>query len=100
MSRAEKLSREIRAWGQRSRGSRKFSEKLAEAADRIAAEFQGEARDKLLDEAEAAFERQRESYANVRKAVAAVRELRRSQERVVELLLSVTSHRPPDATLH
>ena len=67
MSRAEKLSREIRAWGQRSRGSWRFSEKLAEATD---------------------------------KAVAAVRKLRRSQERVLELLLSVTSHRPPDATLH
>jgi hypothetical protein len=100
MTRAEKLSREIRAWGQRSRGSRRFSQKLAEATDRIAVEFHGDARDKLLDEAEAAFERQRESYANVRKAVAAVRELRRSQERVVDLLLSVTSHRPPDATLH
>jgi len=97
---AKKLIDEIDAFAARNPGNQNSTNALRKAVQRIDTEFSGETRNMLLCEARLTFTQQIKMLETTEGIMESLAKLQANQERLVEALKKLATHRPEGVTLH
>lgn len=100
MAGAKQLVEEIEAYARDYPEQADFAQALRQMVERIRSEFEGSARETLLEDARSILKQQRNIHESSIRTLVALEKLKKSQQQLLKSLLRAATARPPGATLH